>query len=141
MSTTATATTVPTAGTADRAHPLRRATLVSGAVAAVATTAVAVAARAVDVPLAIDGEAIPVLGFAQLTLIGAILGGLLVAACNRFAGRARRAFLTVSIGLTALSCVPSVAWPPDVATKVVLVTTHVLAATIIVPALARQPRS
>ena len=40
--------------------------------------------------------------------------------------------------LTAMSCVPSVALPPDVATKVTLVALHLMAAAIIVPVLARQ---
>lgn len=123
------ATTIPTS----RPHPVRRAALTSGALAAVATTAVAAAASAAGVPLEIDGEAIPLAGFAQLTLVGAVLGGLIAAAMNRYAAQPTAV-------LTALSCVPSVALPPDVATKAVLVATHVLAAMVIVPALARQTR-
>ena len=45
---------------------LWRAGVVSSIVAAAATTAVAAIARAADVPLAVDGESIPLLGFAQL---------------------------------------------------------------------------
>src|SRR5688572_23567018 len=77
MSTTTTImTTPPAAEVAVRHHPVRRAALTSGAVAAVGTTAVAAAADAAGVPLAIDGETIPLLGFAQLTVVGAVLGGL-----------------------------------------------------------------
>ena len=136
--TTTSTTTTPAAEVAVRRHPVRRATLVSGAVAAVGTTVVAAVADAAGVPLAIDGETIPLLGFAQLTLIGAVLGGLLAAALDRWTARSRQWFVGAAVVLTALSCIPSITSPPDVATKIVLVATHVLAAAIIVPALARQ---
>ena len=70
-------------------HPVRRATVVSGVAAAVATTAVAAVAGAADVPLAIDGESIPLFGFAQMTLLGAVVGGLLVTMLNRYSTRRR----------------------------------------------------
>ena len=137
MTTTTFATTAGTTTTTS-AHPVRRAALVSGCAAAVATTAVAAAADAAGVSFAIDGETIPLLGFAQMTLVGAALGGLIAAACRRWASV--QTFTVVTVLLTALSCVPSVAMPDDVATRLVLVLTHVLAAAIIVPALARQIR-
>lgn len=140
MSTTMTITTAPAAEADERTHPVRRAALTSGAVAAVGTTALAAAADAAGVPLAIEGEMIPLLGFAQMTLVGAVVGGVIAAALNRYSNHAQRTFTLVAVVLTALSCVPSVALPPDVATKAVLVATHVLAAAIIVPALARQTR-
>ena len=139
-SITTTLTTAPTAERTTRSHPVRRAALVSGVVAAAATTALAAAADAAGVPLAVDGETIPLVGFAQMTLIGAVLGGVIAAALNRYASQARAWFTTVAVVLTALSCIPSVALPQDTATKVVLVATHVLAAAIIVPALARRTR-
>jgi hypothetical protein len=141
MSTTATTTlTPPVAEEGDRSHPVLRATLAAGVIAALGVTALAAAADGAGVPLAIDGETIPLLGFAQMTLIGAVIGGLLAAALNRFVKPAQRLFTLAAAVLTALSCVPSVAMPPDVATKVVLVATHLLAAAIVVPALARQTR-
>src|SRR5688500_4537575 len=140
MSTIPTTVTLPAVEGAARPHPVRRAALASGAVAAVATTAVAAAADAAGVPFAIDGETIPLLGFAQMTLLGAVVGGLLVAALNRYAAQPRQSFVRAAVVLTVLSCVPSVALPPDAATQVVLVATHLLAAAIIVPALARQAR-
>lgn len=134
-----TVTTIPAAAEpAARPHPVRRAVLASGAIAATATTAAAAVAEAAGIPLAIDGETIPLLGFAQLTLIGAVLGGLIAVALNRYSTEPQRWFLSVAVVLTALSCVPSVTLPPDTATKAVLVATHVLAAVIIVPALAHQ---
>ena len=106
--------------------------------AAVAVTAVAAGADAAGVPFAIDGATIPLAGFAQMTLIGAVLGGVLAWAFDRFSSHARRNFVTLTVILTALSCVPSATLPPDTATKVILVATHVIAAAIIVPTLARQ---
>ena len=139
MTTTTFATTAgTTTTTSSSAHPVRRAALVSGVTAAVATTAVAAAADAAGVSFTIDGATIPLLGFAQMTLLGAALGGFIAAACRRWASV--RAFTVVTVLLTALSCVPSVSMPDQVATKVALVLTHVLAAAIIVPALARQIR-
>ena len=140
MSTIPTTVTLPAAEAAARPHPVRRAALTSGVAAAVATTAVAVVADAAGVPFAIDGEVIPVLGFAQMTLLGAVLGGLLAAALNRYSAQPRQTFVRAALVLTVLSCVPSVAYTPDTASKIVLVATHVLAAAIIVPAIARQTR-
>ena len=138
VTTTTTATTAAPAYTGRRSHPLVRATVASGAVAAVTTTAVAATAHAAGVPFAIDGEQIPLLGFAQMAFLGAVIGGVIVAALNRWSSHARRTFLVVAAVLTALSCVPSVALPPDTATKLPLVATHLIAAAIVVPVLARR---
>jgi hypothetical protein len=136
--TVATTTSTTTTATRRRSHSLLKATLLVGVVAAATTTAVAAAAHAAGVPLAIDGEQIPFLGFAQMALLGAVLGGLIVAALNRWSGRARQRFQVIAAALTVASFIPSVALPPDTATKLVLVATHVVAAAIIVPALVRR---
>ena len=136
--TIATTTTTSTTTEARRSHPLVKATLQTGVVAAVTTAAVAATAHGAGVPLAIDGEQIPFLGFAQMACLGAVLGGLIVAALNRWSGRARQRFQVVAAALTALSCIPSVALPPDAATKLTLVATHLIAAAIIVPVLVRS---
>jgi len=125
----------PTTGTASS---LRWATLKIGVVAAAVTTAVAAGLHAAGVSFEIDGEMIPLAGFAQLTFVGAVIGGLLLAVLVRRSDSPRHRFLQVTTALTALSCIPSLAWPDDVATKLTLVLLHVLAAVIIVPALARH---
>jgi peptidoglycan/LPS O-acetylase OafA/YrhL len=81
---------------------------------------------------------IPLAGFAQMTFLGAVIGGLLLAVLNRRSRSARRRFAQTAVVLTALSCVPSVTWPDEVATKLALVALHVLAAVIVVSALVRH---
>jgi hypothetical protein len=130
--TTVTATEAPVERRS-RVRPLIRAGAIGGVAAAVATMLVAAVARAADVSLEVDGEAIPIAGFATMTLLGAVLGvGLAIALKQR--GR----FIAVCSVLTAASLIPSIAQPDDTATKVVLVLTHLVAAAVIVPMLARQ---
>jgi hypothetical protein len=141
LSTSSTSST--TAAPAARSAARRRLrsigfTLAVGVVGAAVTTAAAAVVHAAGVPFAIDGEMIPLAGFAQMTLLGAIIGGLLLAVTNRFSARPRHRFVQITSALTVLSCLPSVALPPDAATKVALVALHVLAAVIIVPPLARR---
>lgn len=113
--------------------PVARAGVLAGAVAAIATTAIAVAATVAEVPLEVDGTAVPIGAFAWWTVIGALLGTLLARLL-----RDRRRFVVVAVTLTGVSLVPPVAAPDDTATALVLVAAHLVAAGIIVPALARQ---
>ena len=133
-----TATLTASAATKRRSWALPRATVAVGVVAAAVVTAVAGLLHAAGVSFEIDGETIPLLGFAQLTFVGAVVGGFLLAGLNRWSAAPRRRFLQVAVALTALSCVPSVTMPDDVATTVALVALHLLAAAIIVPVLLRH---
>jgi hypothetical protein len=119
--------------TRPRTRGLVRTGAVAGAVAAVATTTVAAVATAADVPLEIDGEAIPVVAFTWWTVIAAVLGVVLARVL-----REPRRFVVVTVVLTALTLVPAIAAPDDTATKVVLVAAHLLAAAVIIPALSRE---
>jgi uncharacterized protein DUF6069 len=125
-----TATTLTATPPATTRRSVWRTGLVAGVAAAAATTAVAVAAQAIDVPLEIDGEAIPLAGFAQLTLFFTGVGVLLA----RFIGR-RSAFRTTTVMLTALSLVPDLAVSASTATKLTLMVTHLVAAAIVIPVL------
>jgi Family of unknown function (DUF6069) len=139
MSATTITATAPIQSSAERTtHPVRRAFLVAAVAGAAATTAFAATAVAAGVPFEINGEPIPVGGFTTMTLLGAVLGAVLLLVTNRYAAQPRRRFLQVTVLLTALSCVPSVMSPPDTASKIALVVAHVLAAVIIVPVLARN---
>jgi peptidoglycan/LPS O-acetylase OafA/YrhL len=120
------------------ARSLRRTTVVAGLVAAAVTTAVAAAVHAAGVSFEVGGEMIPLASFAQMTFLGAVIGGVLLAVLNRRSRAIRRRFVQTAVALAALSCVPSVTWPDDASTKVALVALHVLAAGIVVPALVRH---
>jgi hypothetical protein len=124
-----------------RPTTLRRTTVVSGLAAAAVTTAAAAVVHAAGVSFEIEGETIPLLGFAQMTFLGAVLGGLVVAGLNRWSSSAGTRFVQVAVALTALSCVPSVAMPDAAGTQIALVALHLLAAAIIVPVLARHAHS
>jgi hypothetical protein len=137
MTTTLTSTPVITGTTAARKGPLWRAALVSGAVAAAATTAIAAVADAAGVSFEAAGEPIPLFGFAQMTLIGAVLGLLIARLCRR-AAHPQAMFVRITVALTAVSVVPDLTTSFDAASRTVLVLTHVVAAAIIVPVLARR---
>ena len=137
--TTTLITPTDTAVRSRTAHPLRRATLTVGLGAAAAVTAFAAVAHAAGVGFTTgEGKMIPLLGFAQLTFVGAVIGGVLLAVLNRRSATPSRRFVQIAVTVTALSCVPSVAMSDDMATKVALVALHVLAAAIIVPVLLRR---
>lgn len=104
----------------------------AGAAASLATTGVAAIAHAADVSLEVDTIAIPIAAFALWTLVGATMGVLMA-----WFLRARRRFLTVTTVATGLSLIPPIALPDDAATKVVLVTAHLMAAAIVIPSLSR----
>jgi hypothetical protein len=115
---------------------LPRATATVGVLAAAATTALAAILRTAEVPLSVHGK-IPLAGFAQMTLIGAAIGGVLVAILIRRSTAPRQRFVQIAIVLTALSCVAPLAFADTVASKFALVGLHLVAAAIIVPVLAR----
>src|SRR3954470_14606813 len=97
-------------------------------VAAAATTAIAAAALAAGVPLTVGGEQIPVLGFAQLTLVCAAIGVVLAKVL-----RSRKSFVRTTMALTALSFFPDVTASASAATKLTLMLTHLVAAAIVIP--------
>ena len=137
MTTTFTTTPVTT-DTADAGtRPLWRAALASGAVAAVTTTAIAAVADAAGVSFEVDGEPIPLVGFAQMTVLGAVLGLVIARECRHFA-HPRATFVRITVALTAVSVAPDFMLSFDAASRTVLVLTHVAAAAIIVPVLARR---
>lgn len=121
-----------------RSAGLIRRGLVATAAAAAATTMTAAIARALDVPLAVDGEEIPLAGFAVLTTVWSVVGIILALALARWARKPRATFLAVTITLTVVSCIPSLAAAADTATNLVLALTHLVAAAIVVPSIAHR---
>jgi hypothetical protein len=110
--------------------------LKAAGVAAVATTVVAAGASAAGVSFeTAPGEAIPVLGFAQLTFVFSVVGILLARTLRRRSSHAQRTFTRITLALTVLSVVPDLTMAFDAASKATLLTTHVLAAAIVIPVL------
>ncbi|MFI2650988.1 DUF6069 family protein [Micromonospora fulviviridis] len=114
----------------------------SGVIAAVAasaaTMAVAAAGHTAGVSLEVGGAPIPVAGFGVLTAAFSLLGVVIAALLFRFARRPRRAFVRTTVVLTVLSLVPDVIADAGAATKVLLMLTHLVAAAIVIPAVARR---
>ncbi len=104
--------------------------LATGAIAAVAVTAVVVALRAVGVPLDVEGEQIPLFGFAQMVLLATVIGIVMARHLSR------ATFLRATVALTVLSCVPDLTVDTGTATRIGLVLTHLVAAAIVIPRLA-----
>jgi len=120
------------------AKPLITGGLTAAAVAAAATATVAAAGKFAGISLAVGGAPIPVSGFAVLTVIFSVVGLVLALVLARTARRPRTAFVRTTIVLTALSLVPDVLADASAATKVLLLLTHVVAAAIVIPAIARR---
>lgn len=85
-----------------------------------------------------DGEAIPLYALAQLTIVGALLGVAIAAIIVRRSTRPITTFTRVTVALTLASLVPDVIVDTDVATRLVLMATHVIAAAIVIPTIARR---
>ena len=112
--------------------------LVAAGVAAVATTAVVAGARLLDVPVAVDGESIPIVGFPQMTLLFSIVGIAIAGQLARRASRPRHTFVVTTVVLLALSFVPDVTASTGTADKLTLMLTHLVAAAIVIPVVARR---
>lgn len=131
----ATTTAAPTAGS------LLRDGAMATVVAAAATAVVATAGRAVGISLAVSGAPIPPSGFAVLTGIFSVVGLIVALVLRRFAGPPRTAWIRTTVALTALSLVPDVLADAAPSTKVLLILTHLVAAAIVIPVVARRLRA
>jgi hypothetical protein len=96
--------------------------VVAAALASAATMIVAAAGNAAGISLDLAGAPIPVPGFAVLTAIFSLVG------------------LVLAVVLTVLSLVPDVIADATPATKALLMLTHLVAAAIVIPAVARRAR-
>src|SRR4051794_37211125 len=135
MSATATATFTATDSTSKGRTAGRvswKRGLATGVAGAVASTAVAAAFQAAGHSLAVTDGAIPVLAFAQMVLLSTVVGIVIARHTSR------TTFYRAAVALTVLSCVPDLALGDGVLSKAGLVLTHVVAAAIIVPRLARR---
>ena len=107
-------------------------------IASAATPVVAAAAQAVGISLDVGGAPIPVLGFGTLTAFFSLIGVVMAAVLAKVARHPRTAFVRTTVALTVLSFVPDVIAPAATSTKLLLMLTHVVAAAIVIPAVARK---
>ncbi|MBQ1037453.1 DUF6069 family protein [Micromonospora sp. C81] len=133
---TSTATTTTT--TASTFGALIRTGLIATVAASAATMAVAAVGHAAGISLDVADAPIPVTGFGVLTAVFSLVGVLLAALLSRFARRPRRTFVRTTVVLTVLSLVPDVIADAGVGTKALLMLTHLVAAAIVIPAVARR---
>ncbi|MFF8940209.1 DUF6069 family protein [Streptomyces paradoxus] len=112
---------------------------------AVVTEAFGLVARGAGVPMEAAGPAakeaaeIPVGGFFGGVVFWSVAGIVLAVGLARWAGRPARTFTVTTVVLTVLSLAgPAVAPHTATSTQIVLAASHVVAAAVIVPLLARR---
>ena len=94
--------------------------------------------HAAGVSLEIDGAPIPLVGFANMTLMSVALGFVLAVTLRRFARRPQHTFVVTTIALTVASLVPDLLVSASVDTRLSLMAMHVVAAAIVIPAIASR---
>ncbi|GAA3211591.1 DUF6069 family protein [Actinocorallia longicatena] len=120
------------------ARSLITAGLTATAVAAAATSGIAAAGGSAGIGLEVGGAPVPPSGFAVLTVVFSLAGLVLALVLARTARRPRTAFVRATIVLTALSLVPDALVDADSATKALMMVTHLVAAAVVIPAIARR---
>ncbi|MCW2750968.1 MAG: hypothetical protein JWR83_2078 [Aeromicrobium sp.] len=128
------------------AAPRHRKLAVTGVIAAltaVAVTTVAAAlAQAVGVNFEIpdDGEPIPLSGIAVVTGFFSVVGIVIAGVLLRWSARPAERFVWTAVSLTAISLVPPLLAGANTATTATLIGLHLVAGTVMIPALARSLR-
>ena len=136
----------PSRGQASQLHR-RRGLAVTGFIATLAamgaTTLAAALAHAVGVDFEVPdgGETIPLSGFAVVTGFFSVVGVVIAAALLRWSARPAERFVRTAVTLTAISLVPPLLSGADTATITALVGLHLVAATVMIPTLARSLRT
>ena len=110
--------------------------IVATLVAAAVTTGAAAVASALGVSFEVKGEAIPLLGFTELTIIFSLIGLGLAAVIARKAAHPRQTWIRISIALVLLSFVPDATFGFDLPSALTLMGLHALAAAIVIPTVA-----
>ncbi len=111
--------------------------------AMVATTLAAALAQAVGVDFEIPngGETIPLAGFAVVTGFFSVVGIVIAVALLRWSARPADRFVWTAVSLTAISLVPPLVSGASAATVTALIGLHLVAATVMIPTLARSLRT
>jgi len=107
--------------------------------AAAATEAVVALAGAAGSTVAIQGEELKPGGCTVMVVLAVLTGAALLAGVRRWATNPRRTWIRSTAALTVLSFVPDLAVPDtSTSSRIVLMTAHVVAAAIVIPAVARR---
>ena len=108
-----------------------------------ATTLAAALAQAVGVDFEVPdgGETIPLSGFAVVTGFFSVVGIVIAGALLRWSARPAERFVRTAVTLTAISLVPPLLSGADTATITALLGLHLVAATVMIPTLARSLRT
>jgi hypothetical protein len=127
-------------------HRLRRLAgtgLIATLAAMVTTTLAAALAGAVGVDFEVPegGEAIPLPGFAVMTGFFSVVGIVIAAALLRWSARPAERFVQTAVSLTAISLVAPLISAANTATIIALLVLHLVAATVMIPALVRSLRA
>jgi hypothetical protein len=133
----------PRSGQTTHTHRLRRLAgtgLVATFSAMVATTLAAALARSVGVDFEVPdgGETIPLPGVAVVTGFFSVVGVVIAAALLRWSARPAKRFTQTAVSLTAISFVPPLLSAASTATIATLLVLHLVAATVMIPSLARS---
>jgi Family of unknown function (DUF6069) len=136
----------PGPGQRSHTHRIRRLAgtgFIAALAAMVATTLAAALARAVGVDFEVPdgGETIPLSGFAVVTGFFSVVGIVIAVALLRWSARPAQRFVWTAVSLTAISLVPPLLSGANTATTSALVGLHLVAATVMIPTLARSLRT
>ena len=136
----------PAAGPTHRTHRFARLAgtgLLATLAAMVATTLAAAVAQAVGIDFEVPdgGETIPLSGFAVVTGFFSVVGIVIAVALLRWSAHPAKRFLWTTVSLTALSLVPPFLSGANTATTTALLGLHLVAATVMIPTLARSLRT
>ena len=124
-------------------HRLAVTGLTATLAAMVATTLAAALARAAGFDFEVPeggGETIPLSGFAVVTGFFSLVGVALAAALHRWSARPAERFVRAAVTLTVISLVPPFLSGASSTTAAALVGLHLVAASVMIPALARGLR-
>ena len=136
----------PASGQTSHTHRLRGLAgtgILATLAAMLATTLAAALAQALGVDFEVPegGEAIPLPGFAVVTGFFSVVGVVIAAALLRWSARPAERFVQTAVTLTSISLVAPLLSGADKPTIAALLGLHLVAATVIIPPLARRLRT
>ena len=136
----------PASGRTSHTHRLRGLVgtgLMATLAAMVATTLAAALAQAVGVDFVVSegDEAIPLSGFAVVTSFFSVMGIVIAAGLLRWSARPAERFVQTAVSLTVISLVAPLLSEANPAAIAALIGLHLVAATVMIPTLARSLRA